>query len=70
MAGGGHVMYPFFPPPNADGSIPSSGDTAYQIAAKYLNTVGQQIYALMNPTVPTRPIEKPTYQWFSSLASG
>ena len=62
----GHVLYPFSPPPDADGNIPSSGDTCYQIAAKYLNAVGAQIYAQANPSVPvaTKP---PTYAWFSSL---
>lgn len=67
--GGGHVRYPFFPPPDSDGIIPESGDTCYQIAAKYLNSVGAEIFAQLNPTVPT-PTTKPTYQWFSSLASG
>ena len=67
--GGGHTMYPFFPPPNADGTIPSSGDTCYQIAARYLNAVGAQIYDQMNPTVPA-PTTPAGYQWFSSLASG
>jgi hypothetical protein len=67
--GGGHVRYPFFPPPNSDGIIPASGDTCYQIGARFLNSVGAQIKEQMNPTVPT-PTTKPTYQWFSSLASG
>jgi hypothetical protein len=67
--GGGHTMYPFFPPPNADGTIPASGDTCYQIAARYLNAVGAQIYDQMNPTVPA-PTTPAGYQWFSSLASG
>lgn len=64
--GGGHVMYPHFPPPNRDGSIPTSGDTCYQLAARYLTTVGQRIYDERHPTVPapTNPI---SYQWFSSL---
>lgn len=65
LTGGGHVLYPFMPPPNADGSA-GSGDTCYQIAAKYLNAVGAQIYAQINPSVPiaTGP---PSYAWFSSL---
>lgn len=67
--GGGHAMYPFFPPPNADGTIPASGDSTYVVAAKYLNSVGAQIYSQMHPTVPT-PTTPATYQWFSSLASG
>lgn len=69
LDGGGHVLYPFKPPPNADGSIPSSGDTCYQIAAKYLNAVGAQIFAQANPSVPvvTKP---PSYAWFSSLPNG
>lgn len=50
FAGGGHTMYPFFPPPAADGSIPASGDTSYQIAARYLNSVGQRIYDELNFT--------------------
>jgi hypothetical protein len=66
VPGGGHIMYPLYPPPNADGTIPSSGDTCYQIAAKHLNSVGQTIYDEMNPTVP-EPIYKPLYQWYSSL---
>jgi len=69
LDGGGHVLYPFYPPPNADGTIPSSGDTCYQIAAKYLNTVGAQIYDQMHPTVPA-PTTAATYQWFTSLPNG
>lgn len=69
IPGGGHAMYPSFPPPNADGSIPSSGDTCYQIAARYINTVGAQIYDQMHPTVPA-PTTRPTYQWFTSLVNG
>jgi hypothetical protein len=42
-SGGGHIMYPLFPPPNANGSIPATGDTCYQVAAKYLNTVGARL---------------------------
>lgn len=66
LPGGGHTLYPHFPPPNSDGSIPTSGDTCYQIAAKYLNKVGAAIYDERNPTVPapTNPI---SYQWFSSI---
>lgn len=64
--GGGHIMYPHFPPPNRDGSIPSSGDTCYQLAARYLNRVGEQIYNEMHPTVPA-PTNPVSYQWFSSL---
>lgn len=67
--GGGHAMYPNFPPPNADGSIPSSGDTCYQIAAKYINRVGQQIYDELNPTIP-QPVAPPSYSWFSNLPVG
>lgn len=66
MPGGGHVMYPLFPPPNADGSIPTSGDTCYQVAAKYLRSVGTAIQNEMHPTVPA-PVGRPTYSWFSSL---
>lgn len=65
-SGGGHIMYPFFPPPNADGSIPTSGDTCYQLAAKYLNRVGAAIYDELYPTVP-EPVTPAAYQWFSSL---
>lgn len=68
-AGGGHAMYPFFPPPNADGTIPASGLTAYQVAATYLNSVGAQIFDQNNPSVPV-PTTPPTFQWFSSLVSG
>ena len=68
LPGGGHVRYPFDPPPKADGSN-GTGDTCYQIAAKYLNSVGAQIYDQMNPTVPA-PTVRPTYQWFTSLANG
>jgi hypothetical protein len=67
--GGGHAMYPFFPPPNADGTIPPSGDSTYIVAARYLNAVGAQIYSQMNPTVPVSGT-RPTYQWFSSLPTG
>jgi hypothetical protein len=69
LPGGGHVLYPFYPPPDAQGNIPSSGDTCYQIAARYLNTVGAQIYDQMYPTVPA-PTFRPTYQWFTTLANG
>jgi hypothetical protein len=69
LDGGGHVLYPFFPPPNADGTIPSSGDTCYQIAARYLNQVGAAIYDEMHPTVPA-PTVKSTYQWFTTLPNG
>ena len=65
LSGGGHVRYPFDPPPNADGSD-GSGDTCYQIAAKYLNQVGAQIYAQANPTIPV-PTKPATYSWFSTL---
>lgn len=69
LDGGGHVLYPFFPPPDANGIIPSTGDTCYQIAARYLNSVGAQIYDQMHPTVPA-PTTAATYQWFTSLANG
>lgn len=69
MAGGGHILYPMYPPPDKNGVIPSSGDTCYQIAAKHLNSVGQQIYYDMNPTVPA-PTSPPSFQWFSTLAGG
>jgi len=69
LDGGGHVLYPFFPPPAANGVIPSSGDTCYQIALRYLNQVGQQIYDQLNPTVP-QPTTGPTYSWFSNLPVG
>lgn len=65
LSGGGHVRYPFDPPPNSDGSD-GSGDTCYQIAVKYLNQVGAQIYAQANPTIPV-PTTPVTYSWFSSL---
>lgn len=69
VPGGGHVMYPAFPPPNADGSIPPSGDTCYQIAAKYINRVGEQIYDEMFPSIPA-PTVPPSYSWFSNLPVG
>lgn len=68
-AGGGHVMYPFYPPPNSDGSIPTSGDTCYQLAAKYLNTVGARIFDEQNPTVAA-PTSRAALSWFTSLPSG
>lgn len=64
--GGGHIMYPFSPPPNADGSIPSSGDTCYQIAAKYLRRVGEQIFNELHPSVP-EPVSRAAFSWFSAL---
>ena len=67
--GGGHVMYPFYPPPNSDGSIPESGDTCYQLAAKYLNTVGARIYDELHPTV-VLPAGRAAFSWFTSLPSG
>ena len=69
LSGGGHVLYPHRPPPNSDGSFPSSGDTCYQVAARYINTVCQQIFDQNNPTVPINGT-RPTYQWFSSLSTG
>ena len=69
MPGGGHIMYGGFPPPNADGSIPSSGDTCYQIAAKYLRNVGTAIQNEMHPTIPA-PTGRPTFSWFSALPGG
>lgn len=69
QTGGGHVMYPFYPPPNADGSIPASGDTCYQIAAKYLNTVGARIYDERNPVV-VAPTSRAALSWFTSLPGG
>lgn len=65
LSGGGHVRYPFDPPPTATGGN-GSGDTCYQIAVKYLNQVGAQIYSQMNPTVPV-PTKPATYSWFSNL---
>lgn len=67
--GGGHIMYPFSPPPNADGTIPSSGDTCYQIGAKYLRTVGAAIRDELNPVVP-EPVTRAALSWFSSLPGG
>jgi hypothetical protein len=67
--GGGHIMYSFYPPPNADGSIPTSGDTCYQLAAKYLNTVGARIYDEQNPTV-VAPTTRAAFSWFTSLPGG
>ena len=69
VPGGGHALYPAFPPPNADGSIPSTGDTCYQIAAKYINRVGQQIYDELHPSIP-QPTAPPSYSWFSNLPVG
>lgn len=69
VSGGGHVMYPFYPPPNADGSIPSSGDTCYQLAAKYLNTVGARIRDERSPTV-VAPTSRAALSWFTSLPGG
>lgn len=69
LPGGGHTLYPFYPPPNADGTIPSSGDSTYVVAARYLNNVGAQIYDQMHPTVPA-PTTSATYQWFTTLVNG
>ena len=65
MAGGGHIMYPHFPPPAADGSIPTTGDTCYQIAAKYINSIGAQISTEGKYVAPTaaRPSR---YRWATS----
>lgn len=65
QSGGGHVMYPCYPPPNADGSFTPGADTCYQKAAKYLRQVGQQIYDELNPTPPTLTIP-PSYVWSST----
>lgn len=69
FSGGGHIMYPFYPPPNSDGSIPTSGDTCYQLAAKYLNDVGARIYDELHPTVVLPP-GRAAFSWFTSLPSG
>lgn len=69
QTGGGHIMYPFYAPPNSDGSIPSSGDTCYQLAAKYLNSVGARIYDELHPTV-VLPTDRAAFSWFTSLPSG
>lgn len=69
MTGGGHIMYPFYPPPNSDGSIPSSGETCYQIAAGYLNTVGARIRDELYPTV-VAPTSRAGLSWFTSLPGG
>lgn len=42
IAGGGHPLYPHLPPPAANGTIPTSGLTCYQIAAQYLMDVGSR----------------------------
>ncbi len=63
--GAGHTMYPYFPPPNADGSIPSTGDTSYQIAARYLNSVGAQIKAEQEFTPPLSGVT-PSTAWVQS----
>lgn len=68
-SGGGHIMYPFYPPPNSDGSIPTSGDTCYQLAAKYLNTVGARIFDEQNPIV-VAPTSRAALSWFTSLPNG
>lgn len=71
--GGGHIMYPFYPPPNSDGSIPSSGDTSYQIAARYLNAVGTRIYNEQHPNVVapvTEVAQRPVFSWYTSLPNG
>jgi hypothetical protein len=68
-SGGGHIMYPFYPPPNSNGSIPTSGDTCYQLAAKYLNTVGARIFDEQNPIV-VAPTSRAALSWFTSLPSG
>lgn len=65
LPGGGHPMYPFFPPPASSGSIPSTGNTCYQIAASYLRTIGQQLEAELNPTF-VAPTVRPTYSWVTS----
>ena len=69
QSGGGHIMYPMFPPPNADGSIPTAGDTCYQLAAKYLRDVGTRIYDELHPTV-VAPTSRPGFSWFTSLPGG
>lgn len=65
----GHGMYPFYAPPNADGSINVDGDTCYQIGARHLNEVGAVIWDEMHPSIPV-PTFPAGYQWFSSLPNG
>jgi hypothetical protein len=69
QSGGGHVMYPLYPPPNADGSIPTSGDTCYQLAAKYLNSVGARLRDERSPVVAA-PTSRAALSWFTSLPGG
>lgn len=60
--GGGHTCYPFFPPPDANGVVPSTGDTCYQIAARYLNSVGAQIKAEQDYVPPLEGVT-PQMSW-------
>ena len=68
MSGGGHIMYPYFPPPDANGVVPAqnSGYTCYQIALQHLREVGQRLWDEAHPTVPIDPTY-PTYSWYSTL---
>lgn len=64
-SGGGHICYPFYPPAGPDGIVPATGDTSYQIAAKYLRKIGQQIYDEMHPA-PPNPANPAVYSWSST----
>lgn len=85
IGGGNHSLYPYVPPPTAGGVINTTaggGDTCYQVAAKYLRSVGQQIRSQMYPQQPaagpisTTPVvvqpttTVPAYSWFTSLPGG
>lgn len=68
QGGGGHALYPHCPPPNADGSIPDTGYTCYQLAGQHIRSVGQLLWdeahrTTSEPTYPTHP----TYSWYSTL---
>lgn len=42
FSGSGHTSYPFTPPADTNGNFPPSGDTCYQVALKYLNSLASQ----------------------------
>lgn len=69
-SGGGHTSYPVLPPPNADGSysvtttvsggktyLKPVGDTAYQVAIRYLNGLANEWSVTPIVVPPPAPVE-------------
>lgn len=79
IGGGGHVMYPYLPPVNSSGVYPTTteiingqphlkpvGDTAFQVALKYLHSAAEA-YAVSPSVLPTTPTSTSTAGWTTTL---